>query len=73
MRRLKVYGGACFPRDHNGEQWYAVVAAYNEKDAASITGDSLYSFRLYWCKTGNAADIERALANPETLVPTRPC
>ena len=73
LRKLRVYTGACFPRDHGGTQWCAVVAAYNQKDAAAIVGDSLYSFRLFWGETGNAEDIKQALDSPETLVPTQPC
>ncbi len=72
-RTLKVYGGACFPAGYGGKQWYAVIAAFNQREAATILGDSLYSFRLFWCETANAEDIAKALATPGTLVPTNPC
>lgn len=49
MSKLKYYGGLCHAR---GRQIRTVVAAPNQKQAAEMTGQSVYSFRQYWSETG---------------------
>lgn len=59
---LKVFGGDMF--NHQHKQVRTIVAAHTQKEAAKLTGLSLYYFREYWCETGNDDELSIALSAP---------
>lgn len=62
-RRLKVYGGS-----YRG-QHRAIIAAHNAEEVARAIGNATaYYVRGYWSVTGNAAEIEAAMAKPGVLL-----
>lgn len=66
-KRLKVYGGLVM-RGHR--QARAVIAAHNAQEVAdALPGRaSAYYVRGYWSVTGNAKEIEAAMATPGVLL-----
>lgn len=64
---LKVYGGLTFV---GGKQVRTIVATTSQKLAAELTGVSLSYLRAYWSVTGNAHEIEVAMAMPGTVFRT---
>lgn len=62
---MKVYGGRYHLR---GKSLRAVVAANNQREVANVTGVSLHEIQVYWCVTGNQAEIEAAMTRPRTLL-----
>lgn len=62
MARMKVFGGLV----HMGirGQCRTIVAATSQAKAAAAVGETLSGFRGWWCETGNASELEVALANP---------
>ena len=68
---MKVFNTShCFRTDEKGynRQAHVIVAAKTKKRAAELLGMSMYTFNNYVSETGNKADIEEALANPETVI-----
>lgn len=65
-RRLKVYGGASVRK---GKCVRSIIAAHNAQEVADALGNaSAYYVRGYWSVTGNAAEIQAAMANPGVLL-----
>ncbi len=64
--KLKVYGGNLFNQDYKQER--VVCAVANQKEVAELTKQSSYYVRGWWSITGNAEEIEKALANPHKLI-----
>lgn len=63
---MKVYGGLTFV---NGKQRRTIVKAKSQKRAAELIKTSLYSFRMFWCETGNKGELEAAEQyEPETVL-----
>lgn len=63
---MKVYGtDQYFTKDNR--QARAVVAAPSKKRAAELLGLSMYTFNNYACETGNKKELDKALAQPETV------
>lgn len=62
-KRLKVYGGNFHLR---GKQVRGIIAG-TQKQAAESTGGSVNHIREYWSETGNARELEIALAEPGVL------
>ena len=66
-KRLKVYGGLVF---HGARQVRAVIAAYNAQEVADAHPGraSAHYIRGYWSVTGNAKEVEAAMAKPGVLL-----
>jgi hypothetical protein len=67
MAALKVWGSVMINHRRSVERSgmvRTIVAAHNQKEAASIVGCSLHEFRGYWSQTGNAEEIAAGLKNP---------
>jgi hypothetical protein len=66
-KRLKVYGGLVF---QGARQVRAVIAAYNAEEVARAHPGrcSAYYIRGYWSVTGNAKEVEAAMAEPGILL-----
>lgn len=64
---LKVYGTSQYFKD-NVIQCRAIVATKTKKKAAELLRQSVYTFKNYTCETGNAKEIELAMAKPETVI-----
>ena len=65
MRKLKVYGGMAF---HNHKQERAICAVFNQAEAAQLSDVEISYIGNYWCVTGNADEINQALAKPHQLI-----
>ena len=64
---MKVYGTDQYFKQ-NVRQCRAVVAAKSKKRAAELLGMSMYTFNNYACETGNKKELEKAMAQPETVI-----
>lgn len=58
---LKVFGGLTLVE---GRQVRTIVAASSQKEAAELLGITVRHLRDYWPQTGNALEVETALAQP---------
>lgn len=60
-RKLKVFGGCLTGSDRT------IVAATTKKRAAELLRVSIHYFNSYCNETGNEAEVQLALSNPEVV------
>ena len=65
MNKYKVYGGMIMV---NGKQVRVVIATTSAQKAAHAAKTTVGYVRDYWSVTGNEAEINAAMATPETLI-----
>jgi hypothetical protein len=70
---LKVFGTTLYiheakPAPNGNRQCRAIVATSSQKKAAEAFGISMHEFRGFACPTGNAEEIEAAMARPGVVL-----
>jgi len=69
IKKLKVYRGLTYRS--GGDRLLeipTIIGAYNRKQVAEITGNSVYIIGRYWGTGGNERDMELATKRPLTMI-----